>query len=101
MATAVGSFIKNNINQVTGIYGYLTISLAGLLQYLTHGIPEIIAYFIGALASGIISVALVNHDTQNKNFKILLKDAGSLIMIAVALLLIAGLIEVYLTPLFF
>jgi len=29
-----------------------------------HGIPEIVAYFIGALAGGIISVAIIRKDLR-------------------------------------
>ena len=42
MATAIGSFIKSRLIDVTGAAAYLQITSLGLLQYLIHGIPEII-----------------------------------------------------------
>jgi len=71
----------------------------GLLQYLLHGIPEIIAYFIGALASGMVSFALMKHDFMDDKFKNIVKDVAGLLMIATAILFIAAIIEVYITPL--
>ena len=33
----------------------------GMTRYMTHGIFEILAYFIGGLAGGLISVAIIRH----------------------------------------
>ncbi|MBW2980812.1 stage II sporulation protein M [Candidatus Woesearchaeota archaeon] len=98
MATAIGSFIKNNLLGVAGAAGYLHVTSLGLLQYLIHGIPEIVAYFIGGLASGIISFAVINHDFMGKKFKHILLDASDLILIAIVILVIAALLEVFLVP---
>jgi len=98
MATAVGSFIKNNLLHVTSAAGYLQITSLGLLQYVLHGIPEIIAYFIGGLASGIISFAVIQHDFMGKNFKKILLDALDLILISIIILIVAAVIEVFLVP---
>jgi uncharacterized membrane protein SpoIIM required for sporulation len=99
MATAIGAFIRNNIIHTDGIMGYLQVSAAALLQYALHGIPEITAYFIGALASGMISFAVVKHEFMGKNFKIIISDVLDLIMISVGILFFAALIEVFITPL--
>lgn len=99
MATAIGSFIRNNLFYATGIFDYFQVTMVGMLQYLLHGVPEIIAYFIGALASGMMSFALINHDFMSPNFKRVLKDVGGLVAIAVGVLLVAALIEVFITPL--
>ena len=98
MAAAVGSFIKNNLFHVTSSIGYLQLTSIGLLKYMTHGIPEIAAYFIGALASGIISFALVKHDYKSKHFKRIIGDGIDLILISILILFIAGLIEIFVTP---
>ncbi|GAG01403.1 unnamed protein product, partial [marine sediment metagenome] len=78
---------------------YFQITSLGLLRYAIHGIPEIAAYFIGGLASGIISIAIIKHDFMGKQFKHILKDAMVLILIAVVVLIAAALIEVFITPL--
>ena len=65
---------------------------------MTHGFFEILAYFIGGLAGGIISVAIINHDVRSPKFRIILKDSFDLILIAIAILIIAAFIEVFITP---
>lgn len=99
MATAIGSFIRNNLFYAKGIFSYFQVTLMGFLQYILHGIPEIAAYFIGALASGMLSFALINHDLMDNNFKKILKDVVGLVGIAVIILFAAALIEVFITPL--
>lgn len=99
MATAIGSFIKEKMIEASGIAGYFNITTVGLLQYFLHGMPEIIAYFLGALASGIISIALIRHDFRDNNFKRITKDAFDLVLLAIFILFIAALIEVFISPL--
>jgi len=98
MAVAISSFIKYELLNVTTKFGILQITTVGLLKYLTHGIPEIMAYFVGALASGMISIAIIKHQHKNKKFKQLLRDSASLVAISVLLLVAAALVEVYITP---
>lgn len=70
-----------------------------LLHYSLHGIPEISAYFIGGLAGGIISAAIIKDDYKKKDFWIILQDSIDLIIISILLLIIAALIEVFVSPL--
>jgi len=67
--------------------------------YMIHGIPEILAYFIGALGSGIISSAVIKHDYRSNEFKHVLIDSLDLLILSAVVLVLAALIEVYLTPL--
>ena len=107
ISAAVGTFIRNNIGAyatsvgLTRVGGYFHIFSLGLLRYAIHGIPEILAYFIGGLAGGIISVAVIRHDFGTKTFKKIVFDSFDLLVLAVAVLFIAGLLEIYVTPLFF
>ena len=71
------------------------------LTYLVHGIPEIISYFFGILAGGIISEAVVCHHYKEPEFWHVIKDSLSLIFISLLVLLLAALIEVYVTPVLF
>ena len=64
-------------------------------------VPEILGYFIGGLAGGIISVAVIQHDFGSRNFKHILLDSVDLVLLGLAILFVAALMEVYLTPLFF
>jgi uncharacterized membrane protein SpoIIM required for sporulation len=107
IAAAVGTFVRNDIARIAGSvgftkgWGYFNLFSAGLLRYLIHGIPEITAYFIGGIAGGIISFAMINHDFGSKRFKKVMIDALLLTVIAIGMLIIAGLVEVYVTPLSF
>jgi len=107
IAAAVGTFVRNNISLYANtiglakVGGYFHIVSLGLLRYMIHGIPEIMGYFVAALAGGIISVAVIRHDFAGKNFKRIISDSFILTVLAVLILFLAALIEVYLTPALF
>ncbi|MDO8642920.1 MAG: stage II sporulation protein M [Candidatus Woesearchaeota archaeon] len=107
VAVAIGSFIKKNLASAVSslglakITGFAGVVSFGFMRYLFHGIPEILAYFIGGLAGGIISVAVIQHDLSSDNFERIVFDAADLVLIAVAVLFVAGLLEVYVTPIIF
>ncbi len=71
----------------------------GILRYLIHGIPEISAYFVAALAGGIVSVAIVRKDLKGERMWIILEDAIILLIIGFLILIASAFIEVYVTPL--
>ena len=91
IAAAIGIFTKSNLAQLP----------MGLLRYMVHGIPEISAYFVGALAGGIVSVAVIRKDLRGEGMWKILQDALLMVLIAVGILVVAALMEVYLTPLLF
>ncbi|MFH1451627.1 MAG: stage II sporulation protein M [archaeon] len=91
ISAAMGIFTKGSL---------LKLPLA-LFRYMIHGIPEIGAYFIGALAGGILSVAVIRKDLRGERLWKILQDSLFLIIIAIIILIFAALMEVYLTPLFF
>lgn len=107
IATAIGNFIRSNLGSVVGSFGlsnlssYFQVVSIGLLKYSIHGIPEIVAYFYGGLAGGIISVAVMKHHFATKKFADILIDTSELILISIGFLAVAGLIEVYITPCLF
>ena len=107
IGAAIGNFIRVNLSEYAGLLGfdkfasYLNIFSIGLLRYALHGIPEILAYFYGGLAGGIISVAIAKKHYKDKKFSHILFDVSELLIIAIAFLLVAAFIEVYLTPIFF
>ena len=107
IGVAIGNFIRTNIASYSSSLGlgkfsayFFTVSM-GLLRYFIHGIPEILAYFIAALAGGIISIAVINHAYTTKKFEKILLDVADLILIAIVVLFGAALLEVYVTPLLF
>ena len=70
--------------------GYIALPFA-ILFYFPHGSLEILAYFIGAIAGGIVSAALMR---SNKKWSTtVLKDSFIFLGIAVAILVLAAFIE--------
>ena len=71
IAVAIGTFVRNNLAEYANFFGFpvianhLHIFSIGLMKYLVHGVPEIIAYFIGGLAGGIRSIAIIKKDFSN------------------------------------
>lgn len=96
IGAAIGTFITNKLGSGAG----LAISL-GVARYMTHGIFEILAYFIASLAGGIISVAVINHHFRHQKFARAMFDALTLTLISIAILLLAALIEIYITSALF
>ena len=100
IGVAVGSIIRNSLANYTSLFNYFgTFSIT--FAFMVHGIPEISAYFLGALGGGIISVAVVNHDIRSREFKHIVIDSVDLIILSCLVLLLAGAIEVFVTPMFF
>ncbi len=91
IAAAIGIFTKSELS-------FLPIAL---VRYMIHGIPEIASYFIVALAGGMISIAVIRHETGTQKFWDVLQDSLNLIIIAVVVLFLAALVEVFVTPLLF
>lgn len=104
IATAIGSLVKTELAKTASLIGFNSLSsyfgtaTFSFFRYMTHGILEIIAYFIIGLAGGIISIAIIRKDMENDR---VVTDALDLILISLGFLVVAGLIEVYITPLFF
>jgi uncharacterized membrane protein SpoIIM required for sporulation len=88
IAAAIGIFTQSDLAMLP----------LGLARYMIHGIPEIAAYFVGALAGGIFSVAVIRGDMKTDRFWRIAEDVLYLIVIAIAILFIAALIEVFITP---
>ena len=91
IAAAIAIFTRSDLN-------YLPIAL---LRYFVHGLPEIASYFVVALAGGMISFAVIRRDIGTERFWRVLQDSLNLVILAVILLFISALIEVFITPLFF
>ena len=70
------------------------------LKYFLHGIPEMLAYLVIALAGGIIYVSLWKGDLFDKTrVKKILLDTFVLLVVSVVLLVVAAFIEVFISPL--
>ncbi len=104
IAAAVGTFVRDRISEYASYVGlasiasYFHIFSLGLIRYMTHGIIEILAYFVAGLAGGLISIALIYRHLLDKTFRKVLLDATTLMALAVVLVIIGALVEVYVTP---
>ncbi len=107
ISAAIGTFFRNNISTYANavgllkVGGYFHIFSISILRYMTHGVLEILAYFMGALASGIISIAVIRHDVNSKKFKQVMFDALNIMILAIFILVIASFVEVFITPALF
>jgi uncharacterized membrane protein SpoIIM required for sporulation len=107
VGAATGMFIKGILAKTLESAGLLSVShyfsaiSLGLSRYLIHGIPEMAAYFVGGLAGGLISVAMIKHSTNSEQFSRVIKDSSVLLCTAVLIIFVAALLEVYITPIFF
>ncbi len=107
IAAAMGLFFRANIAEYAQSIGLAKLAAhfhvfsLSFLRYFTHGFFEILAYFIAALAGGIISVAIARGHLFTKRFDRIALDASNLLLISVGVVVFAAVIEVYVTPIFF
>lgn len=107
ISTALGNFIRTGLSDYANVIGFTKVAIyfqifsLGLIRYMTHGLFEILAYLIAGLAGGLISIAMINKHFEGDHFRIIIKDAIDLMILAVLLVVIGGLIEVFITPIFF
>jgi len=107
IAVAIGNLIRDIMSKSMDKIGLMKVAQYfhafsyGTMRYMLHGLPEMAAYFVGGLAGGIISMAIVRKDFRSDNFEKVIIDASELILLAVAVLVFAAIIEVYVTPRFF
>ena len=100
IGTAIGNFIRTNVSG-NSVLHYFEITSLGILRYMIHGIPEILAYFTGGLSASIVSIAVIKHDFKSEKFQHILLDSVDLLLLSLVILLFAALIEVFITPLLF
>jgi uncharacterized membrane protein SpoIIM required for sporulation len=91
IAAAIGIFAEYKISEIP----------LGIARYIIHGFPEITAYFITALAGGILGVGLIRHGMKDRKFLKIVENVIILIFISLIILILAALLEVYITPLIF
>jgi uncharacterized membrane protein SpoIIM required for sporulation len=91
ISAAISVFTKYQLNGIP----------MGLGRYMIHGLPEIAAYFITALAGGIFGVGILRNGFGGKRFIRIIENTFILLLIALLVLFIAAFMEVYLTPILF
>jgi len=107
IGTAIGNILRSGLAEAATMFGasaaahYFQTFLTGLFRYAIHGIPEILAYFTAGLAGGIISIAVIRHDFGSRKFEHIVLDSADLLIASLVLLLVAALLEVFITPIIF
>jgi uncharacterized membrane protein SpoIIM required for sporulation len=91
ISTAISLFAKSELTQIP----------LGILRYMIHGFPEIAAYFVTALAGGIFGVGIIRNGVKDHRFLKILENTFLLLFTAILILIVAAIVEVYFTPLFF
>ena len=103
-ASLVGVAIGNKIRfstaqlyfpeQSAAVLHYTNTISTAILRYLTHGIFEIFAYFIGILAGSLLSISVVN---EPKTIRKTATDVIGLTLLAIGIILISAVIEAYIS----
>lgn len=107
IGVAIGNYIRSNIAAIavesgmTNAASYFTVISIGLFKYVIHGVPEILAYFVAALAGGIISVGVIRHDFKGRKFEHIILDTADLLLISLIIIFLAAVLEVWVTPFVF
>ncbi len=91
MGFVIGSLTKDVLGIVSLPYAFL--------KFFVHGIPEILAYFIGALAGGILFISIIKGDLRKERLNRTILDFFILIVSSIVILVIAALIETFISPL--
>jgi uncharacterized membrane protein SpoIIM required for sporulation len=91
IAAAIGIFTRYQISEIP----------MGIAKYMIHGFPEISAYFITALAGGIFGIGVIKNRIRDRKFLRVVENTTILLFMAIIILIIAALIEVYITPVLF
>lgn len=103
ISAAFGKFIGLYVSYFAsngGLQGaaYFKVISLSLLRYSIHGLPEILAYFVAGLAGGILSAAVIRKDFGYKRMERIMLDFSNLIILAIIIVFVAGILEVYFTP---
>lgn len=95
IAVYVGFVINNFIrNGVSPEMAYVLGVPAGLGSIALHGVPEIAAYFVAALAGGMLSVGIIREKFKGHFEKIFI-DSIAFLALAEVLIIVAALLEAY------
>mgnify|MGYP001590497667 FL=1 len=93
---AAQALVLSPVHDIFSIFHALLFGIYYGIGFIPHGVPEIGAYYIGAIAGGIISASMAKQTYRTNEFKTIAKDAAALIIIAVILLWVAAMIESFL-----
>ncbi|MBS3062443.1 MAG: stage II sporulation protein M [Candidatus Diapherotrites archaeon] len=89
-ASVIGVFIGKELQENGLVSGILK-----AFGYIPHGLPEVLAYFIGSIAGGIISVFITKKKYQLHEPQQIVKDVLFLLLLAYLVLFLGAVVEAY------
>ena len=99
IAAAAGSNFKQALSGGLAWYDQIFAFFSSWLAYMPHGVIEILAYFIAALAAGILGAAISRKTWRDQEkMNRVLADFVFFSVLSVLLIVIAAFIEVWITP---
>ncbi len=96
IAVAIGELLIKNVYRYGSSAKAATKAFA---RYLLHGIPELISYLVAIFAGVFISIGVIRFPIRSKEFVRLLITSLNLIVFSLIILVIAAILEVYISPL--
>lgn len=94
--TVFGYFAKFS-SQTKGLPAII-VFMGLMLKVLPHTIVEASAYFMAVIAGGVLSKSLMKNKITNKQLKHVLFDTAMFFIMAIMLVFVGGLLEVYVFP---
>jgi uncharacterized membrane protein SpoIIM required for sporulation len=95
VGVAIGLLVKRIQSAGSSLFSSLARGLSiGTSYYILHLIPEIVAYFLAAIAGALISSAMTRYDKSSEKASKLFMIAGGLIVTAIIIILLAAVIEI-------
>ena len=94
---SVMGFVIGTIARETATISALPLAF---LKYFIHGIPEMFAYLSAAMAGGILFIAFIKGNLADlRKAKRIAIGISTLVLISILLLIIAAILEIYVSPL--
>src|SRR3989344_1449460 len=93
VGVAVGNLAREGITAAhisVRAAAYFKALPVSFLAFFVHGIFEILGYFVGAIAGGILSVAIIRKHYNNPHFPTLVMDVIMLILLSVGLIVVGA-----------
>lgn len=82
---------------ISYVFKEISESLNTILLFLIHLVPELSGFLVAAISGGVVSRAIVDEKFASPGFKNVMKDALILLLISLVLIIIAAILEVYVT----
>lgn len=97
VGVAIGLLVRRLAASGPSVPAMLTGIPLGFAYYILHLVPEVVAYFIAAIAGAMISSAMIRYTPFSPKSRKLMLIAAALLAIAIGIILLAAGIEIHLS----